>query len=248
MRSFFGVVALFGVASAGTVRFDSFTQGQEFTECVHSTHFTTKTLADDVTTIARDANGCCPKNYTAGVQMYTKYAGAQIVCGFKTDGSVAMTSATSNSVKTCTPNKCYVWKQNLPCADGSKQFLNGCCAATTASKDNSFPALCLNYYYKTKGKDNVAGDINRYCLTYHKNYGTAGDAGTVDKTDDQKDGKLDTAKVYTYAACVGGIAAGSGGSAASGGGASGTSANTADGASSFGMMAVAGAALHSFIF
>jgi len=181
-------------------------QGAEFTKCVSISDFKTKTLADDITLVDRLANGCCPKDSVPGAEWKTNYKGAQIVCGFKADGTTDVKITTGTSAK-CTYNKCYVDKQDLPCADDTKQLLNGCCAATTAA-NTGFPATCKNYFssFNTVDKDKV-----NYCTTYHKNYGTLGWAGTNVKTDDQADGKLQPDKIYTYATCAGGSGAGGSG-------------------------------------
>lgn len=188
-------------------------QGAEFTKCVTISDYQTKTLADDITLVDRLANGCCPKDSVPGTKLTSGYKSPQIVCGFKADGTIK-TSITSGSNAKCEYNKCYVDKQDLACKDGTKQLLNGCCAKTTKAKDGSFPDLCLNYF-KTETTSN--SDKVNYCTTYHKNYGTVGRAGTKDKADDQKDGKLIPGNVDTYAACAGGSDGGGGGAASTGG-------------------------------
>jgi len=199
MRSVFPSVVLVTVTTA--VKLDSYAQGQEFPGCIKITDFMTKTLADDVVLGDRDATtGCCAKDYTAGAKWQAAYKGAQIVCGFKADGTIATSEKTSG----CTFNKCYVDKQNLACADGSKQLINGCCAKTTKQKDGSFPANCLNYWlsYTTAESDKV-----NFCTTYHKDYSSATRAGTKDKADDQASGSLVPSAIDTYTPCGGGGAA-----------------------------------------
>merc|ERR1712176_760301 len=169
-------------------------------------------------------DGCCPEKSVPGAKHYTQYKGAQVVCGFKEDGTVAVTTGSSNGEKTWAYNSCYVDKQNLPCADDSKQLLNGCCKETTGH-NTGFPTSCMSYYYSF---DNVWGEAVKYCLTYHKNYGTRGYSGTLVTADDQDGDKLITSKVYTYAPCEGSDSGGnSGGSAPSGGTASGSTMPTA---------------------
>jgi hypothetical protein len=194
------------VIGATAIKIADMEQGAEFTKCVSISDFQTKMLADDITLLDRLANGCCPKDSVPGKKWVTGYKGAQIVCGFKADGTIA-TSTTSGTNAKCTYNKCYVDKQNLACADDTKQLLNGCCAATTKA-NTGFPALCKNYFQTitTVNKDKV-----NYCTTYHKNYGTVGRAGTTVKTDDQADGKLQPDKIDTYATCAGGSGAGASG-------------------------------------
>jgi len=195
-----GVAVVLAVASAAQgVTMNSFDQGASFTQCISITDFESKTLADEITLIDRDANGCCPELSVPGAKWQSSYKGAQVVCGFKADGTVALSTGSSNGVKTCTYNSCYVDKQNLPCADGSKQLLNGCCAATTG-QNTGFGTQCKNYYLNF---NNAYSERANFCTTYDKDYGTKGWAGTSDKTDDQADGKLVPANIYTYTPCEG---------------------------------------------
>lgn len=194
------------LAMAGATKLSEMDNGAEFTKCISITDFQQKTLSDDITLIDRESGGCCPKGSVPGQKWYNNYKGAQVVCGFKADGSVALSTGSSGGAKTCTYNKCYVDKQDLTCADDSKQFLNGCCKGTTKA-NTGFPAQCKNYYYSF---NNVYSEKVQYCLTYDKDYGTKGRAGTSDKTDDQAGGKLVPSKISTYTPC--GTAGGSGGS------------------------------------
>merc|ERR1712176_1719385 len=181
------------------------------------------TLDEDITLVDM-TDGCCPEKSVPGAKHYTQYKGAQVVCGFKEDGTVAVTTGSSNGAKTCTYNSCYVDKQNLPCADDSKQLLNGCCKKTTGN-NVGFPTSCMNYYYNF---NNVWGEKVQYCLTYHKDYGTKGPSGTLVTTDDQDENKLITSKVYTYTPCDGGDSGGDSGASAPGAGtASGSTMPTA---------------------
>lgn len=181
--------------------------GMEMTKCISITDFQEKTLHDEITLVDK-VDGCCPAGSVPGQKFTVGYKGAQVVCGWKADGTIAISTGSSNGKKTCTYNKCYVDKQDLACADGSKQFLNGCCQKATGPTNKGFPALCLSYY---SSFNNVWGEKVQYCTTYHKNYGTLGRKGTKDKTDDQKDGKLVPSMIDTYTPCAGG-SAGSGGS------------------------------------
>ena len=104
---------------AGSVKIADMEQGLEFTKCINNTDLQTKTLDDDITLIDRRVDGCCPAGSSPGVKYYNNYRGAQIVCGMKDDGTVALSTGSSNNVKTCTYNKCYVMKQNIPCKDGT---------------------------------------------------------------------------------------------------------------------------------
>lgn len=187
-------------AGVGAVTINSYDQGQEFTKCVTITDFQTKTLADDITLVDRNSGGCCPTGSTPGAKFFNSYQSAQIACGFQSDGTVGWSTSTSGGNTTCTYNKCYVMKQNLPCADGSKQLLNGCCAATDAN-NKGFQDLCKNYW---KSFTTVNSETVNFCTTYHKNYGSKGYGGTQGKTDDQAGGKLVPDKIYTYAKCEGG--------------------------------------------
>jgi len=195
-----GVAAVLAVASAAKVALNTYDQGASFTKCINITDFETKTLADEIDLIDRDANGCCPEYSVPGAKWKANYKGAQVVCGFKADGTVALTTGTTNGNKTCTYNSCYVDKQNLPCADNSTQLLNGCCAATTGS-NTGFGAQCKNYYYNF---NNAYSKRVQYCTTYDKDYGSLGKAGTPGKTDDQADGKLVVANISTFTLCAGG--------------------------------------------
>jgi len=208
-----GVAAVLAVASAEKVALNTYDQGASFTKCINITDFASKTLADEIDLIDRDeSGGCCPEGSVPGAKWYASYKGAQVVCGFKADGTIATSSSTSNGVKTCTYNNCYVDKQNLPCADDSKQLLNGCCAGTTAA-NTGFPTQCKNYY---SSLSNAYSESYKYCTTYDKDYGTKGWAGTAEATDDQADGKLVPANIYTYTPCEGGGDGDGGGNGAPG--------------------------------
>jgi len=202
MTSLPALPLLFAAVVVGTsaVKIADMEQGAEFTKCLNISDWHSKTLADDITLVDRLANGCCPKDSLPGHKFYTAYKSPQIVCGFKADGSVKVSITTGTNAK-CEYNKCYIDKQNLACADGSKQLLNGCCAKTTKS-NTGFPATCKNYFY-AKQSTGVSGDKMTYCTTYHKNYGSKGRAGTKKKDDDQAGGKLVPANIDTYAACDG---------------------------------------------
>jgi len=188
-----------GSVSTSTVKFSDMEQGQEFTKCISICDFNSKTLSDSVTVTDKMEGGCCPQGFIPGAKFYSKYHGAQVVCGFKTDGSVALSTGSSGGSKTCTYNKCYVHKQNLPCTDGSRQLINGCCGKT--KNDRKFEAACLHYDYTLK---NVYNQQYEYCLSYDKDYGSKGWSGTNDNADDQKDGKLQVGNVYVYTPCAGG--------------------------------------------
>jgi hypothetical protein len=178
-------------------------QGAEFTKCISICHFNSKTLEESVTVTDRMEGGCCPQGFIPGAKYYATYQGAQVVCGFKDDGTIALSAGSSNGQKTCSYNKCYVQKQHLPCADDSRQLINGCCGKTKNSR--SFKSACLHYDYTLK---NAYAQEYEYCLSYDKDYGSKGWVGTQEGSDDQADGKLQVANLYTYTPCEGGLGAG----------------------------------------
>jgi len=198
------------VVGTSAVKIADMDQGAEFTKCLNISDWQTKTLADDITLYDRLANGCCPKGSLPGQKFYLAYKSPQIVCGFKADGSIKV-SITSGTNAKCEYNKCYVDKQNLACADDSKQLLNGCCAKTTKA-NTGFPAACIPTVHRS-ASTGINFDRMTYCTTYHKDDVTKGRAGTKKKDDDQAGGKLVPANIDTYAACdssAGGSASGSG--------------------------------------
>jgi hypothetical protein len=221
MRAFILVAA--PAAVAGTI-IGSMDQGAEFTQCISIADFTTKTLDDDVTLVDREASGCCPKDTVPGVQMYSKYMGSQVVCGFKEDGTVKFSTGSSNGDATCTYNKCYVAKQNIPCKDGTKQRLNGCCGP---KPQKNFDALCKFY---DKSVTSVYKDATNYCITYHKTYKME---STSVKTDDQADGKLQLDKLYVYTPCAGSSVSGGGGGGSSSSSSGSSSSSTSTVSSGF---------------
>jgi len=183
MKSGLLFAAVAGQAYAATI--GEMAQGAEFTKCIKITDYNSKTLADDVTLVDRNAvTGCCPAGNTPGIKHYNSYWGAQIECGWKDDGTVSVSTGT-----TCNYGKCYVIKQDLECSDGTKQLLNGCCGPKGAT---TFKTGCEKYDY-------VANTV-RYCLSYETNYEMD---GTAEKTDDQLDGKLQLDKLYVYSPCAG---------------------------------------------
>jgi hypothetical protein len=149
--------------------------------------------------------GCCPQGFIPGAKSYNQYQGAQVVCGFKADGTVAISQGSSGGSKTCTYNKCYVHKQNLPCSDGSRQLINGCCGKTKSDRKFETPG-CLHYDYTL---NNAFNQQYEYCLSYDRYYGSKGYSGTNDKTDDQDESQLQVGNLYTYTPCAGGDVGGS---------------------------------------
>jgi hypothetical protein len=192
-----------GFVAATAVKLSSYKQGAKFDKCISNSDFEGKTLDDDITLIERDAQGCCPAGSVPGAKHYSNYVGAQVICGFKSDGKVDLKTSSSGSVKSCTYNQCYVYKQGLSCKTaGAKQRLNGCCAAanTCATSKCDFATGCLNYAYNF---NNAYGEQLEYCLTYNKKYKME---YTSAKTDDQADNELKVDKLYVYTPCKGGTA------------------------------------------
>jgi hypothetical protein len=202
------ILVLCSAAMVGCVKVADMEQGSEFTKCVSITDLETKTMNDDITLIDR-VGDCCPEGSVPGVKHTVYYDGAQIVCGLKDDGTVALSTGSSNGVKTCTYNKCYVMKQNIPCKDGTQQLLNGCCGA---NPQTNFDAQCMFY---DSSFNNAYSEPTQYCTTYDKDYGTKGYAGTDVLTDDVADGKLQVDKLYVYTPCPGNMVGGGGSSTGS---------------------------------
>jgi len=221
--------------AATAIKIADMEQGAEFTRCLKIGDFMTKGLADDITLVDRLATGCCPKDYTPGLKWVMAWdasvTSAQIVCGFTAGGTIS----TNTAKGACTYNKCYVHKQNLPCANGFKQLLNGCCASETCLTDSDnvtspripcvggrgykrnsgHPSTCTASWQKmtTENSDQV-----RFCTTYDGPKMTsqtpaskrANRTGTPNSTDDQLDGKLQPDKIDTYTKCAGGTPGASG--------------------------------------
>jgi len=121
--------------------------------------------------------------------MTSSYHGAQIVCGFTGDGSLEISL---NTAFACDYKSCYVHKQNLPCADGSNQRLNGCCAGSPSGSGDATDverkafateASCSSYTYEIFTAISLF-DYFEYCTTYHSDYSALGDVGTVETADD----------------------------------------------------------------
>lgn len=172
-------------SSAENLILNEYKQGSEFTKCVRISDFTSKTMQDAVDVVDRESSGCCPSGYIPGIKHYLKYFGAQIVCGFKDDGSVDLNAGS------CDYGKCYFVNLNyITCGDGGKMMLNGCCSSWTRS---------CKKYSKSATFD---GTRVSYCLSYTRKYALE---GTSDKKDDQvtEDGytSLDLTKLQTYTPC-----------------------------------------------
>jgi len=200
--------------AAGTVhamKIGDLAQGSEFTKCIKITDFNRKSLGDEVEVTDKGSDGCCPEGYIPGIQWFNNYWGAMIVCGFKDDGSVNMAMSSSNDVKSCEYNKCYVVKMDITCADNSKMKLDGCCrddadldASGNGKHTTKWPEDCKMY---SKSQSFFKEKVG-YCTSYAKKYKLE---GTNEKTDDQAGGKLSltTIKAYTGCAPFGGSLGGS---------------------------------------
>jgi len=201
MLRFASLAGLIVCAGAETLKVGDFAQGAEFSKCIKVTDFNTKALGDEVE-VTDKVDGCCAEGYIPGIKHYNNYWGSMIICGFKDDGSIAMSSKTSNSVKTCTYNKCYVVKMDITCKDSSKMTLDGCCPKDQYT-DNCKSYVKSQSFFKEK-----VG----YCLSYQKKYKLE---GTSEKTDDQvtADGvtSLSLTNLKAYTVCPGGWGSGSAG-------------------------------------
>jgi hypothetical protein len=214
----------FGVEAT---QLSSMDQGATFNQCITITDFETMDLDDDITLQDRDANNCCPAGTVPGAWLESGYQAAQIVCGFAADGSVTRTVGDTSA---CTYGTCYMYKQNLNCADDSKQRLNGCCGTSTGTGSGNrlgFDAdlNCIGYELNF---NNVHSEQVQQCSTYHEMYSTCGRKGTDETSDDVDGGVLQINNIHEYTRCATGTvtsgstdgcpgAAGSGSSGSSGG-------------------------------
>jgi len=191
------------IALAETLKVGDFAQGAEFSKCIKITDFNSKSLGDEVEVVDK-VDGCCPEGYIPGIKHYKNYWGAMVICGFKDDGSLSMKLSTSNGVKTCEYNKCYVVKMDLTCKDDSKMTLDGCCPKGQYTDTCSHYAKSQSFFKEKVG----------YCLSYQKKYKLE---GTADATDDQvtADGvtSLSLTNLRAYTVCPGGFGDASGGTA-----------------------------------
>lgn len=226
-------------ALAETLKIGDLAQGSEFKRCIKQSDFhgsadaVAKGLGDEVEVVDREDGGCCPDGFVPGYKHTASYYGPMIVCGFQEDGTLKFSTGTSNGVKTCTYNKCFVIKSDVSCTDDTKMALNGCCAK------GKWPGTgndeCKNYD-KTPTSNGV---VSRYCTHYNSKYKME---GTADKADDivTTDGKsvLDLSKLYVYTACKGALS-GDGGSDSDG--SSSTSSASPFARAAMGAMSVFGA-------
>jgi hypothetical protein len=180
------------ITVAASTKISSYDQGAKFDKCIDIDDFHTKTIDSDITLTDRDSNGCCAAGTVPGAFYFNQYQGSQIVC-FKPDNNQNM--GTPNN---CEYGQCYVYKQDLPCEDDTRQHLNGCCEGADATQFGNFPENCLGYL---KTFDNTHDETVKYCTTYHKTYGSIGRVGTTDGDDDTHDDGLNIACIDEYAAC-----------------------------------------------
>lgn len=166
-------------STVSTITLDSYDDGALFDKCIKITDWVSATLSSEINVTDRDSNGCCACDEVPGQYHNTNYYGAQVICGFEDDGSRSFSTGVSNSAYTCNYNNCYVHKQDLDCAGGSKQLLNGCCSNSSCANDNcNFEADCKNYY---TSMFNAQGFSTAYCRTYHRNWAdNSGNQGVDD--------------------------------------------------------------------
>jgi len=200
----------------------SMEQGETFNQCITITDFETMDLDDDITLQERDGNNCCPTGTVPGAWLYDQYQGAQIVCGLEDAGTIL---ARQGNTDACTYGTCYMYKQNLACADDSKQRLNGCCGETggTASGQRLGFDADINCAGYSLTFNNVHSQQVQYCTTYHNQYGTCGKKGTDGRADDIEGGALQINNIEEFTRCatgtvVAGSTDGCPGAAGSGGG------------------------------
>jgi len=155
-------------------------QGAAFTDCIAIADWNTKTIDDDVSVVSRTANGCCPIGTVPGVQYTDFYDGAQVVCGFQSDGTLQLNL---NTILGCDYEQCYVHKQNLACADGTKQRLNGCCAGSASGSGDATDVARLAFEDDSCTGTTMAlptvhslFDFFEYCTTYRSDYATCNEA------------------------------------------------------------------------
>lgn len=196
-------------ALAETLKIGDLAQGSEFTKCIKQTDYESKGLADDVEVVDR-VDGCCPEGFTPGTKHTSTYYGTMVVCGFQDDGSIKMSTGSSNGVKTCTYNKCFVIKSDITCADADnkKMTLNGCCGGADASNKAMWPGdtakgnKCANYVSSSSSN----GVSTTYCTHYNSKYEKL---GTSKKDDDLvvADGKtsLNLETLHMFTPCAGAL-------------------------------------------
>merc|ERR1711879_985834 len=85
---------------------------------------------------------------------------------------------TGTGFKSCNFNYCFVMKQNLECANGAKQMINGCCAPKAECEENNcgFKDDCKNYVKSITAVNYSNGRVS-HCTTYHKDYKARGNEG-----------------------------------------------------------------------
>merc|ERR1712137_572399 len=198
--------------SVSEITLDDYEDGALFDKCIKITDWETATLSSTINVTERDSYGCCACDEVPGQYHNTNYYGAQIICGFESDGSRYFSMGASSSTCTCTYNTCFVHKQNLTCGNGSQQLLNGCCASSSSCSQNdcNFADGCQNY--KTT-MYNAQGASTSYCRTYDwdwfytsGNQGVAYYDGTKTTSDDVNTTGTDsliTDNLQMYISCDG---------------------------------------------
>jgi len=228
-------------ALAGAVKLIDLEEGSLFTKCIKISDWETKSMEDDIELVDRNATtGCCPDDTEPGTMFdlkSTSYVGPQIICGLTMDMYYSVLQRKVKGVKyeierdkgrleSCNFNYCFVMKQNLECANGSKQMINGCCApkAECAEDNCGFKDDCKNKVNSITAINYSNGRVS-HCTTYHKDYKAKGNEGLKDgKYTARTEGvtsiditgatpKLLTNNPRVYARCEGSFAGRTGGAA-----------------------------------
>jgi len=191
----FGAVLVASLGSGHATVLNTYDQGAKFDKCISLADWENATIEDDIQLQDRLGSGCCPAGSIPGSKHYNNNRHAQVVCGFKQDGTIEYGGTP------CEYNQCYIFKQNLWCASGEKQRLNGCCAALKSCGNNAcgFQPGCENSVVS----QTEYGVTMKVCRAYNVTYAIG---GTTDKTDDQLNGSLDLNKLRLITMCPMGTA------------------------------------------
>eukprot|EP00929_Paragymnodinium_shiwhaense_P114523 TRINITY_DN8297_c0_g2_i1.p1 TRINITY_DN8297_c0_g2~~TRINITY_DN8297_c0_g2_i1.p1 ORF type:complete len:408 (-),score=79.77 TRINITY_DN8297_c0_g2_i1:177-1328(-) len=203
-------------AVSDAVKLIDLEEGSLFTKCIKISDLETKSMEDDIELVERDpVTGCCPGATEPGIKFElksTSYTGPQIVCDFKANGEIEYDIVRDrfNGLQTCNFNNCFVMKQNLECANGGKQMINGCCAPKAVCEQDScgFKEDCKNYARSITALNYTNGRVS-HCTLFHRDYKARGNEGTRTEEDDVDTSgntpKLLTANPRVYARCEGGF-------------------------------------------
>lgn len=173
-------------------------QGSAYSMCIPITTLQSKGVADEISVYPRHSNGCCRRFTAPGIMRRSQIYGGQIVCGtVAATGGLASSLGDTVGNSGCNYNACYVMKQNIPCASGPRQFLNGCCGTSGAP---TFTSTCVGTFYSSQRSS--YNEIVESCTSKLKE-GVTTYAGTLTGADDQVDGALVTTAVYAATACTG---------------------------------------------